>query len=267
VKPGFQRCLGLAVTVLASVLAVLASDARGAQSAGSEISLPTLTNAHAAHSLSYEESARKYPVHLQAVVSYYDPDADPKEGTLFVCDSSGCIFVAVAARPVLPLHAGTAVEVEGVSGPGDFAPIVGQPKVRVVGESRVPVKASRVSLARMMTGVEDGQWVEIEGVVRSVTELGPHVTLNISTTDGVVSATSPKNEGARYSGLVDAKVMIHANVAPFYNKNRQLLGVRLCFPGSVGMTIEEPSPPDVFALPSRPIDHLLRFEPGVVFLH
>src|SRR5208337_474898 len=90
---------------------------RGAQSAGAEISLPTLTNAHAAHSLTTAESVRKYPVHLRAVVTYYDPYIDPRHGALFVCDFSGCIFVSNPSKPVLPLHAGTVIDIEGVAGP------------------------------------------------------------------------------------------------------------------------------------------------------
>ena len=263
-KPRLRRDLGLAVTVLTGMLAVFASVA---QTADPGMPLPTLTNAHAAHSLTTEESARKYPVHLRAVVTYYDPYIDPRHGALFVCDFSGCIFVAIPPKPILPIRAGTVVEIEGVSGPGDFAPIVEQAKIRAVGESHVPAAAPRVSRTQMMTGAEDGQWVEVEGIVHSVLESGADVMLNLAATDGIISATTVKEEGVNYSRLVDAKMLIHANVAPFFSKNRQIMGVRLFFPGSAAMKIEEPSPPDVFEMPSRPISRLLRFDPGVVFLH
>jgi signal transduction histidine kinase/DNA-binding response OmpR family regulator len=255
------------MSVLAGILAVIASDACGGQSAGTEISLPTLTNAHAAHSLTTQEAARKYPVHLRAVVTYYDPYIDPRHGALFVCDSSGCIFVAIPPKPILAIHAGTVIDIQGVSGPGDFAPIVEQAKICVAGESHVPAAAPRVSRIQMMTGVEDGQWVEIEGIVHSVVESGADVTLNLAASDGIISATTVKEEGVNYDRLVDAQMLLHANVAPFFSKNRQIMGVRLFFPGSAGIKIEEPSPPDVFAMPSRPINHLLRFEPGALFLH
>ena len=266
VKPEFQPHLRLAVTLLAGFLAIVASNARGAQTADPEPSLPTLTTAHAAHSLTSEESAREYPVHLHVVVTYYDPYIDPRHGALFVCDSSGCIFVAIPSKPILPIHAGSVIDIEGISGPGDFAPIVDQAKIRAVGESHVPATAPRVSRTQMMTGMEDGQWVEIEGIVHSVVESGEDVALNVAATDGIISATTVKEQGVNYSRLVDAKMLIHANVAPFFSKNRQIMGVRLFFPGSAGMKIEEPSPPDVFAMPIRPIKHLLRFEPGATFL-
>ena len=43
--------------------------------------------------------------------------------------STGAIFVAIAARPILAIHAGTIVEVTGVSDPGDYGPVVAQPSV------------------------------------------------------------------------------------------------------------------------------------------
>ena len=266
-KAHFWRNLSLTAIVVAGVLAFPGAHACCPQKIEPASSLPTITNAHAVHSLTTQEAARKYPVHLRAVVTYYDPYIDLRHGALFVCDSSGCIFVSIPSKPILLIHAGSLIDIEGVSGPGDFAPIVDQAKIRAVGESHVPARAPRVSRTQMMTGVEDGQWVEIEGIVHSVVESGADVTLNLAASDGIISATTVKEEGVNYSRLVDAQMLLHANVAPFFSKNRQIMGVRLFFPGSAGMKIEEPSPPDVFAMPSRPINHLLRFEPGALFLH
>jgi signal transduction histidine kinase/DNA-binding response OmpR family regulator len=265
--PRFRRCIGAVVAALACALAFFASDALGVPSTNSDSAVAILTNTHAAHSLASEEAARKYPVHLRAVVTYYDPYIDPRHGVLFVCDSSGCIFVSVPSQPVLSLTAGTLIDLEGVTGPGGFAPIIEQPKIRVVGVSHVPEEAPRVSLTQLMTGAKDGQWVEVEGLVHSVIESGGNVTLNLALNDGTISATTVKEEGVGYNRLVDAKVLIRANAAPFSSKNRQMIGVRLFFPTSAGMRIEEPAPPDAFALPLRPVNQLLRFEPGTVFLH
>jgi signal transduction histidine kinase/DNA-binding response OmpR family regulator len=265
--PRCRACIGAAVTALACALAFFAPDALGAPSTNSDSAVAILTNTHAAHSLTSEESARKYPVHLRAVVTYYDPYIDPRHGVLFVCDSSGCIFVSVPSQPVLPLNAGTLIDLEGVTGLGGFAPIIEQPKIRVVGVSHVPAEAPRVSLTQMMTGAKDGQWVEVEGLVHSVIESGGNVTLNLAVNDGMISATTVKEEGVGYSRLVDAKVLIRANAAPFSSKNRQMIGVRLFFPTFAGMRIEEPAPPDAFSLPLRPVNQLLQFEPGTVFLH
>jgi hypothetical protein len=59
--------------------------------------LPTLTKAHDAHSLTSEQAARSYPVHLRGVVTYYDPYIDPPYPTLWVSDSSGGIYVVLSS--------------------------------------------------------------------------------------------------------------------------------------------------------------------------
>ncbi len=229
--------------------------------------LAILTNARAAHSLPTEQAARKYPVHLRAVVTYYDPYIDPRHAALFVCDPTGCIFARVPKRLLLPLRAGMVVDVEGVSGPGDFAPIIDEARILIVGESHVPAHPTRVSLTHMMTGTDDGQWIEIEGLVHSVVETETNVTLNLAVGDGTVSATTVRERGADYERLVDTKVLMHANVAPFFSRQRQLIGVRLFFPSLVEVKIEEPPPTEAFSLPLRHLDHLLRFSPDMALQH
>ena len=227
----------------------------------------TLTTAREAHSLTPEEAERAWPVHLRAVVTYYDPYIDSRHGALFVHDPTGGIFVALPARPVLPLRPGTLVDVAGVSGAGDFAPIVDQARIRVIAESQVPAQAPRVSLAHMLTGVDDGQWVEVEGLAHSITDLGRNVTILLAMGGGIVPATSLKEEGADYTRLIDAKVRMHATVAPLFTKNRQMTGVRLFFPGLAQVRIVEPAPANPFALPVRPVNTLLRFTPNVALVH
>ncbi len=229
--------------------------------------LRVLTTAREAHSLSFEESQRAYPIHLRAVVTYYDPYIDARHGALFVHDYSGGIFVVVPNVPILPVRPGTVVDITGVSGPGDFAPVVDQGNVSVIGQSKVPAEAPRVSLTHLLTGTEDGQWVEVEGIVRSFRPSGHNVTLQLSMSDGMVSATTVAESGGDYARLVDAKVRLHAIVAPFYNGNRQLTGVRLFFPTLAEVTIVEPGPADPFARPLLPIDRLMRFTAGIASGH
>jgi hypothetical protein len=202
------------------------------------------------------------------VVTYYDTYIDPRHGALFVADGTGGIFISIPKVPTLPLHAGTVIDVTGVSGPGDFAPIVVGHQIEVIEESHLPVTAPRVSYGRLLTGVEDGQWVEIEGLVHSAVTKGGDVTLNVAMSDGTIGATTVEEKGRNYSsGLVDATVRIRGSVAPFYTKNRQLTGARLFFPNLTQVTVVEPAPADPYVLPVRSIDSLLQFTPNIAFLH
>jgi PAS domain S-box-containing protein len=233
----------------------------------SQPGLPTLNTAGAAHSLQSDEAKRGYPVHLQAVVTYYDPDTDPTVGAFFACDRTGCICVLVPPRPILPLRAGAVIDMIGVSGPGNYAPIVIASEVHIVGQSPLPATAPRRSLAQLMSGADDGQWIEVEGVVHSVVRSDTHVTIALALADGLIRAITTWDPGADYARLVDSTVVIRGNTAPVWTRNRQMVGARLLFSSLAQLRIEEPATADPFSLPNRPINSLLRFEPGVRFVH
>ena len=229
--------------------------------------LPTLTTAVAAHSLSADEARRGYSVRLHGVVTYYDPYTSPQVGAYFICDSTGCIVVLVPPRPILDIRAGTLVDMSGVSAPGNYAPIVMGSEVHVVGQSEVPPHPPRRTLGDLMTGADDGQWVEVEAVVHSVAYSSHEVTLTLALEDGMIRGVAPLVPGADYDHLVDAKILVRGNGAPVWTKNRQMVGARLLFPSLAQVTIEEPAPADPFLLPVRPINSLLQFTPGARFAH
>jgi hypothetical protein len=180
---------------------------------------------------------------------------------------TGCICVLVPPRPILPIHAGTLIDMTGVSEPGNYAPIVIGSDVHVVAQAHLPLKPPRRNLVHLMTGADDGQWVEVEGVVHSVEQSGHYATITLALRDGMVRAITPLEPGADYASLVDATILLHANAAPVWTKNGQMVGARLLFPSLAQLKVKEPAPADRFSLPLRPINSLLRFAPGVTFVH
>ncbi len=229
--------------------------------------LRTLTTAHEAHDISLEEAARGFPVRLRGVVTYYDPYVDPRHAALFVHDSTGSIFIGLPSRPILPLKAGTLVKVTGVSGTGDYAPLILNGRVEVIGESHIPKTAPQPTMAELLAGSKDGQWVEIVGIVHSVHLQPMNVTLDVSTGGGSITATAPREAGEDYDSLVDAKVQIHGNAVPVFNGYRQMVGARILFPSLSEVKVVQPPPPDPYAMPSIPVAQLLWFSPGVVLRH
>jgi signal transduction histidine kinase/CheY-like chemotaxis protein len=215
--------------------------------------------------LTIQESKRGYPVILRAVVTYYDTNIDVRRPALFVADRTRGVFVALSQAPAVPLKPGQLIEVTGVTGPGDFAPIVAHATARVIGESTLPATAPRVGLVRMLTGEEDGQWVEVEGVVRSVSDLGKDVILHLALGDGNIAATTPREAGVDYTGLIDAEVLVHGSCAPMFNHQWQLTGVHLLFPGLAAVKVEKPALAHPFDAPVLPISTLLNFTPDVAF--
>ena len=222
----------------------------------------TLKTTRAVHALAEDQAERAYPVRFQAVVVFYDPSINPQNGTLFVHDATGGIFVAVPARPALPLHEGTLVEISGVSGPGEFAPVVEHAHVRVLGQSSSPRTAPLVTLSQLTTGVYDSQWIQVEGVVHSILPQAHNMVVRLATSEGLISATTIQEAGADYDRLIDARVRIRAVAAAQFNHRRQLTGVHLFFPSLDDMEVERYGPSDPFALPLRSVNQLSRFNSG-----
>ena len=225
--------------------------------------LPTLTMARQAHSLSTDQARRGYPIHLTAVVTYYGLLLDLSQPMLYVHDASGSIFILMPAGSQEALTAGTLVDVKGVSAMGDFAPILTQPHIRVIRRSHLPSTAPAVSLAELLTGSEDGQWVEVEGVVHSVFETEHNISLQLAMRDGTITATLPREPGADYQHLVDARVKIHANEAPVFNGHGQMIGACLFIPALSAVKVIEGGLEDAFMLPVRTIASLFRYTPKV----
>jgi len=227
-----------------------------------------LTTAYAAHSLTIEEAARKHPVHLRAVVTYYDPFIDLRRPSFFVHDATGGIFVALSRVPAVPLKTGQVVDIDGVSDAGDFAPIVDAAEARVVAKSAVPSTAPNVTLTHMLTGADDGQWVEVEGVVHAVRMTDKNVFLDLALSDGTLTAITVKETGTDYGGLVDAKMRLRGNAAPTFNHLGQMTGSHMLFPDlRTSVRIEEAAPRYPFTLPVDHLSNLLRFTPNPAFHH
>src|SRR5262245_37011743 len=143
----------------ASLGLVLAVAASGTPAAGA----PLLTDTRAVRRLSAAEAAERRAVRLHAVVTYHH--RFPGWNPLFVQDATGGIYVEVPSG--LDLAAGDRVVVEGVSGPGMFAPLVLEPRIQVEGRAALPTPARR-RLDELLDGSSDSLLVEIEGVVRRV---------------------------------------------------------------------------------------------------
>ena len=223
---------------------------------------PTLTTAQAVHSLPPEQAARAFPVRLRATVTYYDPYIDARRGALFVHDSTGGVFVSLPSRPILPLIPGAEVELSGVSAPGDYAAIVDQAHLRLVGQSILPQTVATATLMQMLSGSKDCEWVEVEGRVHQVRFTRNNVTLDIATFQGQLTAISLRQDEVNYESLVDAKIRLRGIAAPVFDQKAQLVGVHIFFSSINQIKIVEAPPQDTFAIPAIPISQLLRFSPN-----
>ncbi|HEV2350210.1 MAG TPA: response regulator [Terriglobia bacterium] len=202
-----------------------------------------------------------YPVHIRAVVTYFEST----ESDLFVQDSTGGIWVELGGAPLTAVP-GQLLDLRGVTSAPDFAPQISKPKWKVIGQAPMPV-ARRVTFHQMASTREDSQWVEVEGVVRTVGRRNQLHALGIVMDDGRVTALLPASAHLEISKLVDAKVRIRGACGADFNSNQQMVGVLVYVPSLAEVKVEEPAPLDPFSLPVKTIANLMRFSLVANFGH
>ena len=230
----------------------------------------TLTTAREVHELPASEAAKSFPVHIRAQVTYFDQYSDSRHASMFIHDETGGIFVLVPTRSSWPQGlpvTGSLIDIHGVSAPGDYAAIIVQPQIQVIGRSTAKFSAKRVTLAHLLTGVEDSQLVEISGVVQSVFQTRTNVILEVAMQDGTISAVTVKDGSVDYLHLIDSHVRLRGNASALFNHDRQLTGFRLMFPDQSSITVDKSGSGDPFSLPLRSISSLSRYEPESSSFH
>jgi signal transduction histidine kinase/CheY-like chemotaxis protein/HPt (histidine-containing phosphotransfer) domain-containing protein len=221
--------------------------------------LPTLTTAAAVHNLLPSQAKRHYPVHLRAVCIVCFTGWHG----LFVNDGASGIFVETKNQVLLTaaVHPGTMLDIQGVSGSGEFAPIVDQSTLEIVGERPVP-PARMASLDHLSTGIEDGQWIAFEGTVRSAEIRDSMLSLVVGSGRWQVEVmTTPANREA-YTRLVDARVQVRGTAGPIFNQRHQLVGVNVYSPSLENIQVLRTAPKDLFSLPLRQVRDLFEYTPG-----
>ena len=240
----------------------------GALSAGpSDSPLGTLLTTRAVRELSAAKASAGYPVRVRAVVTYYDPSPDPHHSILFIADDSGSIYVNLNASPATRLQAGDLVDVTGISGPGQFAPVIDRALALRIRTTHLPSIARQVTMAEMLTGEEDGQWVEIQGVVRALRSSGKYLYLDVAMRDGDITAMTVDDGKVDYHSLVDATVTIRGNEGTVFNNQRQMTGAHILFPGMNSLSVVEAAPTHPFDEALEQVGSLLHFSSAASLHH
>jgi signal transduction histidine kinase/CheY-like chemotaxis protein len=181
----------------------------------------------------------------------------------FVHDGTTGVYVETKGQVLLTaaMHPGLLLDIEGVTGPGEFAPIVDQGTIRVLGEGAVPLPR-QVSLDRLATGLEDGQWIALVGTVRSAEIRDSMLDLVVASGRLTVEVMTPVGSRRDYARLIGAGVRVRGTVGPIFNRRRRLVGVNIYSPGLDAVQVIEPAPADPFSLPVTPVRNIFEYIPG-----
>ncbi|HEY6252997.1 MAG TPA: histidine kinase [Candidatus Angelobacter sp.] len=216
--------------------------------------LPVLTSVDEIRRLTPDQAQLGYPVRVRGVITDDIPRPD-----FFVQDETAGIYVegnrSLAASHVL----GDLVEVEGVTGPGRFAPVIREQRLRILGRKPLP-KTHVYSFDELADGQKDSQWVQVRGIVRSVSidrTTWPEeviLAMNISSGGSQFSVRTPLGASQDVSSWVGKEVLIQGVCGTLFNAERQLVGILFYVPRLEFIQLEAPSD-------EVPFSALMRFSP------
>ena len=236
----------------------------GRGGSGAVAAVEPLTPIADIRSLSREEASRARPVRVRGVVTWQD-----KRERFTAQDDSGGVWVSVAeARRrqlwqgddaiIARVREGLEVEIEAVSDPGGYAPVLLPKTLRIVGEKPLP-PARPMEPARFFGGAENTLRIEVRGVVSGFEFVAGGCVLRMDAIPGAFTVEGTNAAVPDPKSLVDAEVRVRGVAAAGFNTRGEQTNVRVLVNLADDVTVEKPALASPFAAPLVPLDRLLAF--------
>ena len=225
-----------------------------------------LTAVSAIRDLSRADAAKALPVKLTGVVVYVGWDH------FVLHDGQSAVFADFRFSKAkgfwkgpLPdlseLKAGTEIEIEGVTDPGGFSPMVLLTRYQILGTKPMPAPLP-TSCGDLLSSAMDSQWVEVEGVVcrylPDSSDTGPAcLTLLVNGHRYPILFRHDLNSAPE--DLVDARVRVRGVVLDITNLRSEIAAVKMHGNGEMDVDILRPPPADPFMAPRVALDQLIPF--------
>jgi len=197
------------------------------------------------------------PVLIEGVVTGTMPN-----GAFRLHDGELGIYVSKseAGQQVSP---GDRVRVAGSLRQGGFSPWILPQTLTPLGRGVFP-EPRPASYSLLASGAADNQWLEIEGVVRSVevSESRDFVILDLGMSGGNLRVLVNYSVHPEFSTLIDAEVRMRGLAAVNVNKHGHVVEPTFRVPSFTEITVTRPAPPDAFAQPVVPVAGMMRPTPG-----
>jgi PAS domain S-box-containing protein len=205
--------------------------------------------------LRVEEAAKHYPVRLRGVVTFYEPE----NRLLFIRDAAAGLFV-YPEETNLSVRAGQIVQVTGTTAPGNYVPSIDATRVTVEAEGELPLP-KRIPASHLLTGSEDCEWIEMEGLVRRASldgRIGWLVIESGGEECSVMVANVPPDSNV--PALVGTMVRLRGACGTRTNSRRQIVGLKLFVPSPAQVQVMTSAEVDPFSLPRARVEDLSRFD-------
>ena len=236
---------------------------RPADNGKSEREEPVLRSVAAIRKLSAEQASNALPASLTGVVTFADDDW----GQIFLQDSTGGIYIKYSGS-TFSLSQGQRVVATGITGPGDYAPVLLAPKFRKLGDGGLP-KPRQITQEQALSGGLDSQFIEVEGIIHPArnNQNPKHMSVALFSSIGQIHVElGPEFGSIDYlHKLEDARVRIRGVCGTIFNSRRQLIGIQLSVSKPENIRVLDPGDTNPFQKSSIPISKLLQFSSDMSF--
>ncbi len=212
-------------------------------------------------SLTPETAGLERPVRLKGVITFWDY---PGNDLCFFADASGGIDVSLHGIKVdASIHAGDQVVISGVTGAGEFAPVVKNPHFQVTGQAPLPAHPTTAA-EDIFAGRADSQWVEVEGIIQTTSRQEGRSEATIGVGPHTLKVMLPAGKEQIPAAWVDRLVRVYGAAGALFTPNRQLVGMQVFAPS---LKFIQPVDQEARSHPLIAIAKLLRFNASDVAGH
>ena len=162
-------------------------------------------------------------------------------------------------RVVGPPEVGALVEVDGVTAPGQFAPLVHAGRISWLGTK--PLRLSAAYWDQLITGSLDTAFVEIEGIVTVVSRDGVALLTHGGKINILVFGANGSTNGLMLKPYEDALVRLRGCLFAAWNETTHDVNVGEIRMYAPTVSVVEPAPADAFAIAPKRVADLLQFDP------
>jgi signal transduction histidine kinase len=217
--------------------------------------LPLLVSAAEIHRLKREEAQREYPVKIRGVIT----SVLPEHQAFTIQDSTRGIYVIDFSESRSdPPRIGEFLEVEGVTEPGQFAPVVNARQIRSLGVGDLP-EPVRPTRDQLMNGSLDAQYVEVQGILTAVLPDG----VILLTPDGRIKSELRVNglKPGDIEHYEDALIRVRGCLFAKWDYVTHQVRVGEIRILGADIAVDQPAPADLFSTPRKTAAELFLFDP------
>jgi diguanylate cyclase (GGDEF)-like protein/PAS domain S-box-containing protein len=231
------------------------------QARNSSVRHRTLRTLHDVFALSKAEAVKAYPIELDAVVTY----SDPEWGLLFVQDQTGTTFIDVhGSNIVYPLAA--RVRVQAVTDANENGIAMAHPKIMVLGQGTLP-QPDRRSVAELDAGAGEAHRAVTEGVLHPCDRDWNRVCFRLYDGEKLVWLMIPQQDNSAAQSLLGATVRVKGMVARHEDEEKKRVGAQLYVDALEDIEVESPPSPVSIASSPTPIGKLRVSDADPRFVH